>query len=234
MKIDILTLFPGMFKGVLEESMMKIARRKGSVSIEVHDIRKWTHDRHHTADDKPFGGGPGMVMKVEPVDEALTELKKNAGNGTRPLVILLTPQGETFRQAAAKTLATVEHMILVCGHYEGVDERVRSLVDREISVGDYILTCGEIPAMVIIDAVTRLLPGVLGAEDALIEESFENGYLEYPQYTRPAVYKDMGVPEVLLCGDPKKISEWRKEEALKRTRERRPDLLERVKRDFGA
>jgi len=228
MKIDILTLFPGMFKGVFEESMIKIARRKGSVSIEVHDIRKWTHDRHHTADDKPFGGGPGMVMKVEPVDEALAELKKNTGNSTRPLVILLTPQGETFRQAAAKTLATVEHMILVCGHYEGVDERVRSLVDREISVGDYILTCGEIPAMVIIDAVTRLLPGVLGAEDALIEESFENGYLEYPQYTRPAVYKNMEVPEVLLCGDPKKISEWRKEEALKRTQERRPDLLEKV------
>jgi len=224
MKIDILTLFPEMFKGSLDESMLKIARAKGKAVINIHSLRKWTHDRHRTADDKPFGGGPGMVMKVEPVDRALAEIKEKAGGDVSSAVILLTPQGKKFNQDLAREISLLEHILLVCGHYEGVDERIRGLVDLEISIGDYILTCGEIPAMVLCDAVVRLVPGVLGAEDCLLEESFENGLLEYPQYTRPAEYKKMKVPEVLLCGDPKKIEKWRTREALKRTRERRPDL----------
>jgi len=225
MNIDILTLFPEMFKGALDESMLKIAREKGKAAINIHNLRKWTHDRHRTADDKPFGGGPGMVMKVEPVDRALAEIKEKAGGDADPAVILLTPQGKKFDQKLARELSLREHIILVCGHYEGVDERIRDLVELEISIGDYILTCGEIPAMVLCDAIVRLIPGVLGAEDCLLEESFENGRLEYPQYTRPAEYKKMEVPEVLLCGDPKKIEKWRTKEALKRTQERRPDLV---------
>ncbi len=226
MKIDILTLFPEMFKGVFDESMIKIARGKGIVDITVHNLRDWTHDRHRTADDKPYGGGPGMVMKVEPVDEAVTALKGCSEEGTTPVVVLLTPQGRRFNQRMAKAMASLEHIIFICGHYEGVDERIRGLVDMEASIGDYILTCGEIPAMVICDAVIRLVPGVLGDEECLIDESFENGILEYPQYTRPAEYKDRRVPEVLLSGDQKKINEWRKGQALVRTRERRPDLLD--------
>jgi len=224
MKIDILTLFPEMFKGVFSESMIKIARKKGLADIEIHDLRKWTFDNHRTADDKPFGGGPGMVMKVEPVDLALGQIRGKAGD-KKTRVILLTPQGRKFDQSAARDLSALEHMILICGHYEGVDERVRELVDMELSIGDYILTCGEIPAMVLCDAVIRLIPGVLGDEESLLDESFENGILEYPQYTRPAVYKQMKVPEILLSGDHDKIEAWRKEEALKRTKERRPDLL---------
>ncbi|MBF0217183.1 MAG: tRNA (guanosine(37)-N1)-methyltransferase TrmD [Candidatus Omnitrophica bacterium] len=220
MKIDILTLFPGMFAGALNESMLKIAAKKGLADIELHNIRKWTHDRHKTADDKPFGGGPGMVMKVEPIYEALEALRTADSH-----VVLVTPQGEKFSQQAARELSGCKHLILICGHYEGFDERIRTLVDREISIGDYILTCGEIPAMVLCDAIVRLIPGVLGSEGCLDEESFESGMLEYPQYTRPASYKGMQVPEVLLCGDPKKIKEWQREEALKRTLERRPDLL---------
>jgi len=225
MKIEILTLFPEMFKGVFDESMLKIAGKKGLADITVHDLRNWTHDRHRTADDKPFGGGPGMVMKVEPVDEALIDIIGNTGNTVRPAVILLTPQGARFSQKTARELAAREHIVLICGHYEGFDERIRNLVDIELSIGDYILTCGEIPAMAICDSVVRLLPGVLGADKALEEESFEEGLLEYPQYTRPFSYKGMDVPEVLLCGDPKKIKKWREEQALSRTKERRPDLL---------
>ncbi len=227
MKIDILTLFPEMFKGAFDESMIKIARKKSLVDIYIHNLRKWTHDRHRTADDKPYGGGPGMVMEVEPVDRALTELKEDARkNGVVPVVALLTPHGKKFNQRMAKALSTLEHIIFLCGHYEGVDERIRSLADIELSIGDYILTCGEIPAMAVCDAVIRLIPGVLGDEECLVNESFENGILEYPQYTRPAEYRDMQVPEVLLCGDPKKIDAWRSEQALTRTRERRPDLLD--------
>jgi tRNA (guanine37-N1)-methyltransferase len=221
MRIDILTLFPEMFTGAIDESMVKIARKKGLVDINVHDLRDWTDDRHRTADDKPYGGGPGMVMKVEPVDRALTELRA----GGTPKVILLTPQGERFDQNLARELSALEHIILVCGHYEGFDERIRSLVDREISIGDYILTCGEIPAMVVSDAAIRLIPGVLGDEECLVDESFENGTLEYPQYTRPAEYRKMCVPEVLRCGDPKKVEKWRRTQAEIRTRARRPDLL---------
>ncbi len=225
MVIDVLTLFPTMFHGVFDESMLKIAREKGLVEINTRDLRDWTSDRHRTADDKPYGGGPGMVMKVEPVDRALTDLRAGCPAGERSLVALLTPQGEKFSQSMAKRLTGERHMILVCGHYEGFDERIRSLVDMEISVGDYILTCGEIPAMVVCDAVARLIPGVLGDGDCLLDESFERGLLEYPQYTRPFDYKGMKVPEVLVSGDPKKISQWRNEKALERTVSRRPDLL---------
>ena len=225
MKIEIITLFPGMFKGIFDESMIKIARKKGLADIKVHDLRKWTHDRHKTADDKPFGGGPGMVMKIEPVDAALSEIKDNAGVAGRLKVILLTPQGRVFDQDMAKELARSEHMVLICGHYEGFDERIRGLADAEVSIGDYVLTCGEIPAMVLCDAVIRLQPGVLGGEGSLFSESFNDGLLEYPQYTRPAEYKGMKVPEVLLSGDHKKIEKWRRDKALARTKERRPDLL---------
>ncbi len=225
MKIDILTLFPGMFENVLGESMMKRAREKGLAQIEVHDLRAWTEDNHRTADDKPYGGGPGMVMKVEPVDKALSDLKKDIEEESA-MTILLTPQGQRFNQDTAKALATCGHMILVCGHYEGVDERIRELVDMELSIGDYVLTCGEVPAMVVSDTVVRLIPGVLGDAECLVEESFEDGFLEYPQYTRPSEYKNMSVPEVLLSGNPKKIDEWRREQALHRTKVRRPDLLD--------
>ncbi|MCK5450313.1 MAG: tRNA (guanosine(37)-N1)-methyltransferase TrmD [Candidatus Omnitrophica bacterium] len=230
MRIDIITLFPSMFKGVFDESMMKIARREGVVDIRVHDLRDWTCDRHRTADDKPYGGGPGMVMKIEPVDKALKDLKNKSAKNT--VVILLTPQGDRFDVREAKKLSFLDHMILICGHYEGFDERIRSLVDREISIGDYVLTCGELPAMVLCDAVIRLIPGVLGDKNCLEEESFENDMLEYPQYTRPAVYNDMRVPSVLLCGDPKKIRVWQEEQAEKRTRTRRPDLLEREREEL--
>jgi tRNA (guanine37-N1)-methyltransferase len=229
MKIDILTLFPDMFGGVFSESMIKIARAKGLVDINIHNLREWTEDRHRTADDKPYGGGPGMVMKVEPVYKALEELKAGEDDSV-PMVALITPQGQLFNQATAKALSVVDHIIFVCGHYEGFDERIRNLVDMEISIGDYILTCGELPAMVICDSIIRLIPGVLGDEECLRDESFEDGMLEYPQYTRPAEYKDMRVPEVLLSGDPKKINEWRRQEAYARTRERRPDLLKQKKK----
>ena len=224
MKIDVLTLFPGMFDGVLGESILKRAQKKGAVKITIHNLRDWTNDRHRTADDKPFGGGPGMVMKVEPVYRALEELKKK-GKRQRARKILLTPQGKKLDQKLAKRLAKEKSLILICGHYEGVDERIREQADDEISIGDYILTCGEIPALVLIDAVVRLIPGVLGDRDSLNSESFENDLLEYPQYTRPADFLGMKVPDVLVGGDHKKIEEWRKDQAIKKTRERRPDLL---------
>jgi len=228
MKIDILTLFPDMFQSVLGESMLKRAQTKGLLKVNIHDLRDWTSDRHRTADDKPFGGGPGMVMKIEPVFLALKDLEKGLrGKGKRVRKILLTPQGKKLEQGEVKRLAKYKNMILVCGHYEGLDERVRSLVDEEISIGDYILTCGELPALVLIDAMARLIPGVLGHNESIKSESFENGLLEYPQYTRPAVFEGMAVPEVLVGGDHKKIEKWRKSQALKRTSERRPDLLTR-------
>ncbi|MDD5633820.1 MAG: tRNA (guanosine(37)-N1)-methyltransferase TrmD [Candidatus Omnitrophica bacterium] len=225
MRIDIVTIFPKMFDCVFDESMIKIARRKKLADVKTHDLRKWTHDRHRTVDDKPYGGGPGMVMKVEPIDRCLEELKTGAWLDKEEKVILLTPQGEKFSQKKAKELSKLKRMIVLCGHYEGFDERIRSLVDIEISIGDYILTCGELPAMVLCDAVIRLIPGVLGDTECLVNESFEEGLLEYPQYTRPAEYKNMSVPEVLLSGDPKKINAWNRQEALARTKKRRPDLV---------
>ena len=219
MRIDVLTLFPRMFENILGESILKRAQNKGLVTIKVHNLRDWTADNHKTADDKPFGGGAGMVMKIEPVYRALKELKK----GFR--VILLTPQGKKYDEKIAKRIAKEKRLVLICGHYEGVDERIRELADEEISIGDYILTCGEIPALVIIDSVARLIPGVLGHDDSIKHESFEDNLLEYPQYTRPCEYKEMKVPRVLLSGNHKKIEEWRKKEAIKRTLKRRPDLL---------
>ncbi len=225
MRIDIITLFPEMFGDVFGTSMMKIAQKKGLVEIGVHNLRDYTHDKHRTADDKPYGGGVGMVMKVEPIDEAVTAVKNSAGDDVKSITVLLTPQGKRFDEDCAKEFLRYEQVILISGHYEGFDERIRQLVDLELSIGDYILTCGEIPAMAVSDAVIRLVPGVLGDEDCLIDESFENDLLEYPQYTRPAEYKNMRVPEVLLSGDPKKINAWRQEQAKVKTKLRRPDLL---------
>jgi tRNA (guanine37-N1)-methyltransferase len=229
MIIDILTLFPKMFENILGESMMKIAQKKGLVEMNVRNLRDWTSDAHKTADDKPFGGGPGMVMKVEPVYRALEDLKASK----KSRVILLTPQGKKFGQKAAERLAKERRLVLICGHYEGVDERIRELADEEISIGDYILTCGELPALIVIDAIVRLIPGVLGHKDSTGLESFENGLLEYPQYTRPAEFKGMKVPGVLLSGNHKNIERWRSAEALNRTLKRRPDLLKQKRRRDG-
>ncbi|NQT07051.1 MAG: tRNA (guanosine(37)-N1)-methyltransferase TrmD [Candidatus Omnitrophica bacterium] len=221
MKIDVLTIFPDMFGCVLNESIIKRARSSGRVKIDVHNLRRWTRDRHKSVDDKPFGGGAGMVMKPDPIFKAVDKLKKKTSR-----IVLLTPQGKTLNQRVAKRLAKAKHLILICAHYEGVDERVRkNLATDEVSIGDYILTCGELPAMVLIDSVTRLIPGVLGHKDSAKFESFEDNLLEHPQYTRPAVYKGLKVPEVLLSGNHGKIKEWRKVEAVKRTKKRRPDLI---------
>ncbi|MDD5428921.1 MAG: tRNA (guanosine(37)-N1)-methyltransferase TrmD [Candidatus Omnitrophica bacterium] len=230
MRIDVLTLFPKMFENVLGESMLKRAQAKGLAEIRLHDLRDWTSDAHRSADDKPFGGGAGMVMKTEPVFKALEELRKavkGKSSSAKGKVVLMTPQGKPLGQSLAKKLAKEKRLIVICGHYEGVDERIRELADEEISIGDYILTCGELPAMVLIDAVVRLIPGVLGDKESIKFESFENGMLEYPQYTRPAEFKGMKVPQVLLSGDHKKIEEWRKAEAMKRTHRRRPDLFKK-------
>src|SRR6185436_10931060 len=211
-----------MFAGPLDVSIIQRARSSGLLDLRVHNLRDYTHDRHKTVDDKPFGGGPGMVLKPEPLFEAVEDL---AVDETR--VILLTPVGRTFDQVMARELAQQQQLLLICGSYEGVDERVReALVDEEISIGDYVLTNGGLPAMVVIDAVTRLLPGVLGDEESALDESFSHGLLEYPHYTRPAEFRGMKVPEILLSGHHAEINKWRGEQALERTRERRPDLLE--------
>jgi tRNA (guanine37-N1)-methyltransferase len=221
MKIDVLTLFPAMFAGPLDESIIKRARETGRLDLGIHNLRDYAHDRHKTVDDRPFGGGPGMLLKPEPIFEAVEDL---AGESTR--VILLSPSGRAFTQAIAGQLAQVEHLLLVSGHYEGFDERVREqLADDELSIGDYVLTNGALPVMVIVDAVTRLLPGVLGDDTSVCEESFSDGMLEYPQYTRPAEFRGMKVPEVLLSGNHGEIARWRAEQARLRTKERRPDLM---------
>jgi tRNA (guanine37-N1)-methyltransferase len=221
MKIDVLTLFPGMFTGPLDESIVKRARAAGALELGIHNLRDYAHDRHKTVDDRPFGGGPGMLLKAEPVFEAVEEL---ARENTR--VILLAPAGRRFDQSIARELAAQPHLLLVSGSYEGFDERIREhLADDELSIGDYVLTNGALPAMVLIDAVARLLPGVLGDEDSSRDESFSNGLIEYPQYTRPAEFRGWQVPEVLLSGNHAEIAKWRLEQARLRTRERRPDLL---------
>jgi len=221
MKIDVLTLFPGMFAGPLDESIIKRARSTGKLDLRLHNLRDYTHDRHRTVDDRPFGGGPGMLLKPEPLFEAIESLSTAA---TR--VILLSPAGRRFDQAIARELSRCEHLLLVSGHYEGFDERVREqLADDELSIGDFVLTNGALPAMVVIDAVTRLLPGVLGDDASAAEESFSHGLLEYPQYTRPAEFRGMKVPEVLLSGNHAEIAKWRAEQARRRTEARRPDLL---------
>jgi len=221
MKIAVLTLFPGMFAGPLDESIVKRARETGLLELKLHNLRDYAHDRHRTVDDRPFGGGPGMLLKPEPLFEAVETL---ACETTR--VILLSPSGRTFNQAIAHELAQMDDLLLISGHYEGFDERVREhLADDELSIGDYVLTNGALPAMVIIDSVTRLLPGALGDDTSSHEESFSHGLLEYPQYTRPADFRGMKVPEVLLSGNHAEIAKWRAEQANARTKERRPDLL---------
>jgi tRNA (guanine37-N1)-methyltransferase len=221
MRIDVLTLFPGMFVGPLDESIVQRARKMGLVDLQVHNLRQYAHDRHKTVDDKPFGGGPGMVLKPEPIFEAVEQL---AGEKTR--VILLAPAGRVFSQQIARELVQYQHLLFLCGSYEGVDERVReTLADDELSIGDYVLTNGALPAMTIIDAVTRLLPGALGDDASALDESFSHGLLEYPQYTRPAVFRGMKVPDVLLSGNHAEIQKWRIEQARLSTARRRPDLL---------
>ncbi|HHY47529.1 MAG TPA: tRNA (guanosine(37)-N1)-methyltransferase TrmD [Firmicutes bacterium] len=226
-RIDILTIFPGMFSGPFSESILMRAQESGALQIEVHNIRDFALDKHKTTDDYPFGGGPGMVMKPEPVFLAVEHVKELARQrGVQPWVILMCPQGRRLDQALVERLAKLEHIIIICGHYEGVDERIRQyLVDEEISIGDYILTGGELPAMVLTDAVARLLPGVI-SEESTLQESFRDGFLEYPQYTRPQDFRGMKVPEVLLSGDHEKVRLWRRKESLRRTLMRRPDLLE--------
>jgi len=229
MRIDIITIFPKMFEPVLNESIIKRARIKGKVQIYVHDLRDYSSDKHRKIDDRPFGGGSGMLMRPEPIFEAVETIKEKV-KSKKAKVILLCPQGERLNQKIAKNLAKHQQLILICGHYEGVDERVRErLVDKEISIGDYVLTGGELPAMVLVDAIVRLIPGVLGDKNSLNFESFEGNLLEYPHYTRPSNFKGMCVPRILLSGDHRKIESWRKGQALKRTKQRRPDLLKSKK-----
>ncbi|HXR47051.1 MAG TPA: tRNA (guanosine(37)-N1)-methyltransferase TrmD [Candidatus Limnocylindrales bacterium] len=216
-----LTLFPAMFAGPLDESIIQRARAGGLLDVKIHQLRDWAHDRHKTVDDRPFGGGPGMLLKPEPLFEAIEDLRRKS---TR--VILLSPAGRKFDQAIARELAGQKHLLLVTGHYEGFDERVREkLADDELSIGDYVLTNGALPAMVVIDAVTRLLPGVLGDDESSRDESFSAGLLEYPQYTRPAEFRGMKVPGMLLSGNHAEIKKWRAEQAKLRTKWQRPDLL---------
>jgi len=230
MHFDILTLFPRIFDGVFQESILKRAQEMGALSIALHNIRDYTTDKHHITDDIPYGGGGGMVMKPEPIFRAVESILGLEPGQPPPVpVILLTPQGRLFTQEVARQLAQHERIVLICGRYEGVDERVREhLATDEISIGDYVLTGGEIPAMVIVDAVARLLPGVLGDPGAALEDSHAQGLLEYPHYTRPAEFRGWRVPEVLLSGHHARVARWRREQALKRTWERRPDLLARA------
>ena len=225
MRIDILSLFPKMFDGPFGESIVKRAVDAGLVSIFVHNFREFAHDKHNTVDDYSFGGGEGMVLKPEPLFEAVESIKGSPGGSAGP-VVLLTPQGRLFCHQIAQELSNQQNLVLVCGHYEGVDERVREhLVTDEISIGEYVITGGELAAMVVVDAVVRLLPGALGSEQAASEDSYAKGFLEYPQYTRPRVYRGWEVPEVLLSGNHQEIARWRREQAVERTLLRRPDLL---------
>lgn len=240
MRIDILTLFPEVCRAPLSESMMKRAQESGALELHIHNLRDWTTDKHHVVDDAPFGGGQGMVMKPEPVFAAVEELRGNQETSIRqlpdqtsnaelqrPKVILMSPAGRRFNQQMAKNFSSESHLIIICGHYEGIDHRViEHLVDAEVSIGDYVLTNGGIAAVVLVDAVARLLPGVLGHEQSAADDSFSAGLLEGPQYTRPAEFRGWKVPDVLLSGNHAEIAAWRKEQALRRTRENRPDLLE--------
>jgi tRNA (guanine37-N1)-methyltransferase len=225
-RFDILSLFPEMFESPFNFSILKRAREKGLFDIQIHNIRDFTEDKHRVTDDAPYGGGGGMVMKVEPIDRALAAIVGGRSGG---LIILLTPQGEPFNQTIAGALSSYPWIVLICGHYEGVDERVRTcLIDREISVGDYVLTGGELSAMVVVDAVARLIPGVLGNDESAYADSFSEGLLEYPHYTRPADYRGWQVPEVLLSGNHREIQQWRRRESIRRTWLKRPDLLKKA------
>lgn len=222
MKIDILSLFPDMFNGVFTESIIKRAIKDKKVNIEIHNFRDYTTDPHNKVDDTPYGGGCGMVLMAQPIFDCVESLKKEESK-----VILLTPSGIPYKQKIAYDLSKEKHLIIICGHYEGFDERIRALADLEISIGDYVLTGGEIPAMVLVDSITRLLPGVI-KERSHLEDSFNDNYLlDYPTYTKPRIYKGMEVPEVLLSGDHKKIDEYRKQESIRKTKELRPDLLKK-------
>jgi tRNA (guanine37-N1)-methyltransferase len=221
MKIDILSIFPEMFDGFLNTSIIKRAREKGIVEINVIDFRKYSKDPHHKVDDYGFGGGQGMVLMPQPIFDAVNDLKDDDTT-----IILMTPQGKTYNQKVAEELSLKKHLIIICGHYEGFDERIRTLADMEISIGDFVLTGGELPSMVVTDSVTRLLKGAI-TEESHIKESFADNLLDYPVYTHPPIYNGLKVPDVLLSGDHKKIDEWRRAEQIKRTEERRPDLIEK-------
>lgn len=225
MKIHVLSLFPDMFTGVFGSSILKKAQEKEAVSLAVTDIREYSTNKHKQVDDYPYGGGAGMVLKPEPMFDAVEAITQ----GRNPRIILMCPQGERFTQKKAEELAQEEELVFLCGHYEGYDERIRThLVTDEISIGDFVLTGGELPAMTVIDAVVRLLPGVLGQEDSHIHDSFSTGLLEHPHYTRPADFRGLKVPDVLLSGNHANIDKWREQQSLKRTFERRPDLLEEM------
>lgn len=222
MKIDILSIFPEMFEGAFSESIIKRAIEDNKVEINIHNFRDYTEDSHNKVDDTPYGGGAGMVLMCQPIVDCLDSIRTNDSK-----VILLTPSGKTYNQQMAYDLSKEKHLIFICGHYEGFDERITNFIDMEISIGDYVLTGGEIPAMAIVDSIVRLIPGVI-KEESHLEDSFNEDYLlDYPSYTKPRVFRGFEVPEVLISGDHKRIDEWRKEESLKRTKEKRPDLLER-------
>jgi tRNA (guanine37-N1)-methyltransferase len=226
LRIDVVTIFPGLFEAFLGESIVGIAAKAGALEVVTHDLRAFTTDRHRSVDDAPYGGGPGMVMKPEPLVAAIEALAGAKGAGRQGQVLLLSPQGERLDQARVAQMASASHLVLVCGRYEGVDQRVIDLaVDEEISIGDYVLSGGEVPAMVVIEAVARLLPGVLGNPESAGSDSFGQGMLEGPQYTRPAVFRGRAVPEVLLSGNHAAVARWRAERAVETTRSRRPDLL---------
>lgn len=223
MKIETLSVFPQCYDSIMNESMMRIAQEKGYLDFKAHDLRDWTHDKHRTTDDEPYGGGQGLVMKCEPIFEATDELFAAAPE--KPYTIFLSPTGEVLDDAITLELARKPHLFFICGHYEGIDERAYELADRVLSIGDYVLTSGELASMVVIDAVVRRIDGVLGDEGSHVDESFYDGLLEYPQYTRPATFRGMEVPEVLLSGHHAKINAWRREQSLIRTKLMRPDLL---------
>ncbi len=229
LQIDVITIFPGVFEGVIQESILKRAQQKNIVKIKTHNLRDFTVDKHSTVDDYPYGGGVGMVLKAEPIFRAVEKILRREKGKSKARIILLTPQGKTFNQAKAKELSKQKHLILICGHYEGVDERVKdNLVTDEISIGDYVLTGGELPAMVIIDCVVRLLPGVLHKRESFENDSFYQGLLDYPHYTRPRKFKGLSVPELLLSGDHSRIRRWRRQKALENTLNKRPDLLKKI------
>jgi tRNA (guanine37-N1)-methyltransferase len=227
LRVDILTLFPKMFEDFFSTGIFQRAVAKKLVEVNIYNIRDYTHDRHHIVDDYPYGGGAGMVMKPEPVFEAVEHIKQDTdGKYKSPSVILTTPQGRLFSQGIADELTRYDHLIIICGHYEGVDERIHEhLATDEISIGDYVLRGGEPAAMVIVEAVTRLLPGVLGSEESAMDDSHSNGLLEYPQYTRPELFREWEVPAILLSGNHGEIAKWRREQSIMRTAQRRPDLL---------
>ncbi len=236
MKIDVLTIFPEMFGPVLNESIIKRAQEKEIVKIKIHNLRDFSGDKHNKVDDRPFGGGPGMVFKPEPIFRAVEAITKEKVRGVRneePKVILLSPQGRKLDQKLAEKISRCKHLILISGRYEGIDERVRqSLVDLEVSIGDYVLSGGELPAMVLIDSVVRLIPGVLGNQDSHRQESFSHNLLDYPQYTRPTLYRGMKVPDILLSGKHEQIQHWRQRESIKRTLKMRPDLRKKFPTEF--